>query len=116
MLWGRAIVGVAALLVACGPGARKFSGDKSEGGDGGSVSEAGSSGAHTKGGSTQGGSSGQSGGEPQQGDAGDAGTGGAAGAPPEACGDTLEDPKNCGSCGHDCGTEQVCNEGACQPV
>jgi len=32
------------------------------------------------------------------------------------CGDTLDDPKNCGSCGHECAADHVCNEGACQPV
>jgi hypothetical protein len=29
--------------------------------------------------------------------------------------DLANDPRNCGTCGHDCGGEGVCDEGACQP-
>jgi hypothetical protein len=29
------------------------------------------------------------------------------------CTDTLTDGKNCGGCGHTCGTSQVCNDGTC---
>ncbi|HYQ03078.1 MAG TPA: DUF4215 domain-containing protein [Polyangiaceae bacterium] len=122
MVWGRAITGMAAvLLVACGTSPRSFV--RGSGGEGGveprggapaasSGAPAASSGAGPRGGSAYGGSGGEAGDDkpPIQGD------GGSSGAAPEGCGDTLEDPKNCGSCGHECSADHVCNQGSCQPT
>ncbi|HKO52278.1 MAG TPA: hypothetical protein VJV79_31435 [Polyangiaceae bacterium] len=111
MLWGRAVAGIAALLVGCGSSPRTFGPSGGGGGtDQSSGPLAGGGGAAARGGSAQPANGGQSAGDTNQGDSGSSGAG------PEQCGDTLDDLKNCGSCGHECGPDQLCSGGACQPV
>jgi hypothetical protein len=87
---------------------------------GGSAGASGSAGSGAAAGATTGGSAGAGGsggsggnggsGGTTDGGAGSAGTGGSAGA----CGDPMTDQKNCGWCGHDCGSA-ACIGGYCKP-